>query len=858
MIRHDGSFEPLLAIFTSPLHNSKMKFFSIISLLGFVTISYGQQVDGRSPPSYPSPWGHGGSGWKDAYAAATAFVSQLTLLEKVNLTTGTGWTSDRCVGNTGSIPRLGLREFCLQDSPLGVRFTDGVSAFPAGMNAAATWSTRLMKSRGRAMGEEFAGKGIDIALGPVAGALGRIPAAGRNWEGFSPDPVLTGIATAETIRGIQDAGVIACAKHLIGNEQEHYRDFISSNIDDRTMHELYLWPFADAVRAGAGSVMCSYNRLNDSYACQNSYLLNHLLKNELDFQGFVMSDWGAQHSGVASALAGLDMTMPGEQVFGVGTYSYWGGNLTAAVLNGTIPQWRIDDMALRIMAAYFKVGRDKSRVPINFSSWTTEDVAPLHWLAQADNATVNEHVNVQSDHARVINEIATRSIVLLKNVDNALPLKNPESILVAGEDAHLNPKGPNGCPDRGCDEGHLAMGWGSGTANFPYLIAPVDAIRDRAIRDGSYFRNVSNNYDLAVLRAAASNVSTALVFANADSGEAFITVDGNAGDRTNLTLWQGGDELVRAVAEVNRNTILILHTVGPVLLQEYQDHPNITGILWAGLPGQESGNSLVDILYGVHNPSGKTVFTWGKNRADWGVDILYNSSALVPQQDFTEGNLIDYRWFDAHSIEPTYPFGYGLSYTTFSYSNLQVRKLDAGPYEPNTGNTEPAPTYGTIENSTSANAYPPAWPSVKAYVYPFVDSTTGIDRNGTNGAAPPGSQDGSLQPRLPAGGGPGGNKGLWDELYEVSATVTNTGRVEGVEVTQLYVALGGDAPVKVLRGFDDLSIRPGESKEFRWKLRRRDLARWDVAGQNWVVGGGAVTVFVGGSSRDLPLSAVLP
>lgn len=199
----------------------------------------------------------------------------------------------------------------MQDSPVGVRDTDFNSVFSSGQLAAATFDRTLIRQRGQAMGEEHRGKGVTVQLGPVAGPLGRSPEGGRNWEGFSPDPVLTGIAIAETIQGIQSAGVIACAKHLIGNEQEHFRqvpeaqgygftnitEAISSNIDDKTMHELYLWPFADAVRAGVGSVMCSYNQLNNSYACQNSKLLNDLLKNELGFQGFVMSDWQAQHTG---------------------------------------------------------------------------------------------------------------------------------------------------------------------------------------------------------------------------------------------------------------------------------------------------------------------------------------------------------------------------------------------------------------------------------------------------------------------------------------------------------------------------------------------------------------------------------
>lgn len=173
-----------------------------------------------SPPFYPSPWmDPDADGWEDAYAQAKEIVSQMTILEKVNLTTGVGWEGEACVGNTGSVPRLGIRAICLQDSPLGIRFADWVSVFPSGQTTAATWDRNLMYQRGLAMGQEHKDKGVDVQLGPVAGPLGRAPEGGRNWEGFSVDPVLTGVGMAETIKGIQDAGVVATAKHYIGNEQ---------------------------------------------------------------------------------------------------------------------------------------------------------------------------------------------------------------------------------------------------------------------------------------------------------------------------------------------------------------------------------------------------------------------------------------------------------------------------------------------------------------------------------------------------------------------------------------------------------------------------------------------------------------
>jgi beta-glucosidase len=389
----------------------------------------------QSPPFYPSPWVEPTTqDWAAAYEKAKAFVSQLTLLEKVNLTTGTGWQSEACVGNPGAIPRLGFDALCLQDSPLGIRFADYVSAFPAGGTIAASWDRKEFYRRGNEMGKEHHAKGVDVQLGPAIGPLGRHAKGGRNWEGFSPDPVLSGVAVAETVRGIQDAGVIACTKHYILNEQEHFRqpgnfkdfgfvDAISSNIDDKTLHELYLWPFADAVRAGTGSIMCSYNKVNNSQACQNSWLQNYILKGELGFQGFIMSDWDAQHSGVASAYAGLDMTMPGDTNFNSGQ-SFWGTNLTVSVLNGTVPQWRLDDAAIRIMTAYYFVGRDES-IPVNFDSWSRDTYGYEHFYAKTGYKLINQHVDVRDAHFRSIRQAAAKSTVLLKN-SGVLPLSGKE------------------------------------------------------------------------------------------------------------------------------------------------------------------------------------------------------------------------------------------------------------------------------------------------------------------------------------------------------------------------------------------------------------------------------------------------
>ncbi|KAK0622803.1 glycoside hydrolase family 3 protein [Immersiella caudata] len=835
-----------------------------------------------SPPFYPTPWmDPAAAGWEAAYQKAKDFVSQLTLLEKVNLTTGVGWESEQCVGNIGSIPRLGLRSLCMHDSPAGVRGADYSSVFPSGQTTAATWSRALFYNRGFALGEEAKGKGVNVLLGPVAGPLGRMPAAGRNWEGFSPDPVLTGVGIAESTKGIQDAGVVACAKHWIGNEQEHFRiageargygfdisEALSSNIDDKTMHELYMWPFADAVRAGVGSVMCSYQQVNNSYGCQNSKLLNDLLKNELGFQGFIMSDWQAQHTGVAAAAAGLDMSMPGDTVFNSGR-SYWGANLTAAVLNGTVPEWRIDDMAMRIMAAIFKVGQTTEQDPVNFSFWTQATFGPLHWRAKKGYQQINSHVDVRADHGDLIREVAAKGTVLLKNT-GALPLKKPKFVVVVGEDAGPNPLGPNACADRGCANGTVALGWGSGTANFPYLVTPDAALQARAIQDGSRYESVLSNYATSQTNNLVSldNV-TAIVFVNADSGENYINVEGNTGDRNNLTLWKNGDGLIKNVSSRCPNTIVVIHSPGPVIVTDWYKNPNITAILWAGFPGQESGNSIADVLYGAVSP-GRSPFSWGANRESYGVDVMYtpNNGKGAPQQDFSEGNFIDYRHFDKSNASLIYEFGYGLSYTTFKYSNIKVEKSNTSAYQPTVGVRPAAPTFGNFSRNPSDYLSPSnGSDAIYLYVYPYLNTTdlqkASTDRHYGKKASeflPPNANDGSEQALLRSSGksSPGGNAQLYDVLYTVTADITNTGSVAGDEIPQLYVSLGGpDDPLLVLRGFDRIRIDPGQTSQFKVSLTRRDLSNWDTTIQDWVISSYPKTVYVGRSSRKLDLTAAL-
>ncbi|KAF7324634.1 Beta-glucosidase [Mycena kentingensis (nom. inval.)] len=836
-----------------------------------------------SPIVAPAPDARGTGDWASAVARARKLVSGLTIEEKINVTTGID-IQGRCVGNTGTIPRIGWGGLCLNDSPLGVRFADFVSAFPAAINAAHTWDLDLIEARGKAMGEEFRGKGL---LGPMMN-LGRVAAGGRNWEGFGADPYFTGAASAATIEGIQSTGVIANAKHFIANEQEHFRggsmasQIATSNIDDRTMHEVYAWPFAESVKAGVASVMCSYNKINQTQACQNSKLINGILKEELGFQGPIISDWAAMIDGVEPALAGLDMNMPGFVGYGIGeqnapdpskaTNSWWGAALIEMVRNGSVPESRVDDMVVRTFAAWYKLGQDKGFPKTSFSQLTQATFL--------NGERLNEHVNVQGDHYKIIREIGAASAVLLKNTKNALPLKvkNIKRLGIFGSDAGVNPDGPNGCNDKGCSQGTLAMGWGSGTTNFPYLIDPLSAITQhvQSIDPTIPIDGITNDFNLNAVATFAALDDTCLVFVNADSGEGYITVSGNAGDRNNLTLWHGGDDLILKTASVCDNTIVVQHVVGPVLVEAWFDHPNVTAVINAGLPGQESGNAIVDVLFadGKHatNPSGRLAYTVAKRREDYPADVLYESTEGTPQLNYEEGLNIDYRWFDAKNIEPRFEFGFGLSYSEFKYSGLKTsvhhgkRAEVAAGRKPVASSSSAAAANATSSAVRSANATSSAVAtstiaSASSAVPTSASTSLSISASASASASvisssAPSSTTaaaGAISSPIADIGGPAA---LYDDLITVSYRIQNTGALSGNEVSQLYLTFPAsyNEPPKVLRGFARTMVGKGQSKSVTLHLRVKDVSVWDVVKQQWVLAKGKFGVAVGASSRDIRLT----
>jgi len=544
-------------------------------------------------------------------------------------------------------------------------------------------------------------------------------------------------------------------------------------------------------------------------------------------------------------------------------------------------------MVTRVVAAWYQLGQDdKSKFDgkgPNFSSWTNDEMGVINFGSPDDKdvKVVNKFINVQGSgddaHSIIARQVATEGTVLVKNEDNILPLSKdgwpadqPHELLyrigIFGEDAGEG-KGPNACPDRGCNQGTLGSGWGSGAVEFPYLISPVSALKKAFNEERVYVTDYpTNSPPLKAAPAIIKDQDLCIVFVNSDAGEGYLAADGIRGDRNDLFLQKGGDDLVQNVAEGcgdgKANTIVVVHAVGPVILEKWIHLPGVKAVIIANLPGQESGNAITDVLLGNVNPSGKLPYTIGKSLKDYGpgAPILYYPNGVVPQQNFTEGLYIDYRHFDKFEVEPTFEFGFGLSYTSFEYSNILVNPLlPKSPLPaPRPAGLEPPHSDETIPDPSTA-VFPAGFRKLKGFIYPYIEKVSEIK----TGKYPyPDGYDVEQTPSQ-AGGGEGGNPDLWRIYATVSVDIKNTGSVVGKEVAQLYISFDQvegeaakvDFPVKVLRGFEKVEIKPGETKTVTFELARRDLSYWDVVVQNWVMpSDGKITIGVGSSSRDLKLT----
>ncbi|KAJ5689043.1 hypothetical protein N7462_003435 [Penicillium macrosclerotiorum] len=709
---------------------------------------------GLSPPIYPSRELEEGSG----------------LQQKVNLTSGASLeiVSNGCSGNIQPIERLGFPGICVTDAGQGMRNSDFVNGWSSGLHVGASWNKGLARERAVHLGTEFRVKGANMMLGPVVGPMGRIATGGRVWETFSVDPHLAGKLVYETVYGVQS--------HFVGNEQEtnrmpltnsdgQYVQSISSNIDDKTLHEYYLWPFMDALAAGTASIMCSYNRVNNSYGCQNSKLLNGILKRELGFQGYVISDWTAQHAGVATANAGLDVAMPvGE---------FWMSNLTKAVRNGTVSRSRLNDMVTRVMATWYYLNQNDTIKRPGVGIPRRLDTP--HTVVSA----------LTSNSKGTLLQSAIEGHVLVKNVNNALPIKGPRMISVFGYDAPA----PNTLDFSSAVYTSTPLYvnytmWcadGSGSNNPPYIDAPIDALKRQARQDNTQIAWDFVSQDPSIDPAT----EVCLVFINAYAMEGAD----RKGLRDNYS-----DTLVSNVAAKCNNTIVIVHNSGIRLVDSFIENPNVTALIFAHMPGQDAGQALVNLLYGLSNSFGRLPYTVAKKESDYG-GLLYPAEPqgqylLFPQSDYKEGSYVDYRAFDHWNITPRYEFGFGLTYTSFEYSNLNIE----------------------LSQRESLSPFPP---------------TSEIQQ--------------------------GGNVNLWTNIATISVTVENTGPADGDEVAQLYIGIP-NAPVRQLRGFEKVSIDAGKRTLLNFSLTRRDLSVWDAIHQAWHLQRGNYKVYVGRSSRDLPLA----
>ena len=514
----------------------------------------------------------------------------------------------------------------------------------------------------------------------------------------------------------------------------------------------------------------------------------------------IMSDWGATHSGVASIEAGLDMDMPGP----LGNYgmawesetSFFGGNVTLAVNNGTLAQERVDDMILRIMTPYYYYGQDVGFPGVDAAGGCST-ASPQHRRRQPFNMTGEFNVDVRGNHSDLIRKHGSAGTVLLKNTDSALPLVAPKNIAVFGNDA--------GAPTQGMytlgqsEFGTLYVGGGSGTGRVVSLSTPLDAILKRAAQDKAYVQYFLNNTQIiATMETLLPTATAPLIPGTPDVCLVFVKTYAEEGaDRLHLDLDYDGNEMVTAVAKSCPNTVVVTHSSGINVLP-FADNPNVTAILAAHYPGEQSGNSIVDLLYGVENPSGHLPYTIAYNVTDYNAPpttAVQTNGTDDWQAWFNEGLEIDYRYFDANNISVRYDFGFGLSYTTFELTDITAEAL------------------------------------------------------GSDITAAPLAQEVL----------PGGNPALWETVYNVTVSVSNRGAVAGAAVPQLYVTFPSSTPAGTppyqLRGFEKVMLEAAETKTASFELMRRDISYWDIVAQEWLIPSGEFTISVGLSSRDLKVAA---
>jgi beta-glucosidase len=796
----------------------------------------------------------------DVEKRVDSMLSKMTVDEKVEILGGINDFYTR------PIPRLGIPALKMSDGPMGVHDYGLTTAYPAGIALAASWDVDLTQRFGVAMGKDARARGVHFILAPGMNIY-RAPMNGRNFEYFGEDPFLASRMAVAVIKGIQSQRVIATAKHFAGNNSEFARMTLSSDIDERTLREIYLPAFEASVKeANAGAVMDAYNLVNGAYTTANNHLNNEILKKEWGFDGILMSDWGATHNGVAAANGGLDLEMPSPTFMNRDT-------LLPALKDGKISAATLDDKVRRILRKAIEFGfLDQPQTDTDIPSYSQEGRQVALEAARGSMVLLKNSGNLLPLDASKVKTIAVigpdaypavisgggsaetkpfNAVSYLEGISNHLgtrakvlhavdvpPLDEvfDNSEFVTAPDGETGLKGEyfsnedlKGAPALVRTDKHVHFDWGEGSfapdqpidhfsvrwtgyfvpeksGDYKFFTSADDGVRlyigdETAIND---WQPHSQTLDTATRHLEAGlaykirleyfeSVGSAIVGFGVTRAEAFIgretkalaakadaviicvgfdpKTEGEGFDRT-FQLPGGQDELIRQISAVNKNVIVVLTAGGNVDMTRWIE--NVPAILHAWYPGQEGGTALAQILFGDCSPSGKLPASFERRWEDNPTFHNYYPEKDEKRVQYSEGIFVGYRHFDRSEPKPLFAFGYGLSYTTFGYSNLSVTLQTGSP------------------------------------------------------------------------GGP----------VMVSFDVRNTGQRAGAEVAELYV---GDAhasvprPVKELKGFAKITLKPGETKPITLTLDRRAFSFYDVKKHDWSAELGEFTISVGGSSDNIQL-----
>ncbi|MFF8507401.1 beta-glucosidase [Streptomyces sp. NPDC015492] len=771
-------------------------------------------------------------------ARVRGLVAKMTLDEKISFvhwTTGpVGGPTMTGIGYLPGVPRLGIPELRTADGPVGIRLLGGTAtAMPTPVALAATFDERLAEEYGTVLGREGRALGQDIVLGPMTNVI-RVPHAGRNFETYSEDPLLSSRMAAHEVRGIQNQGLMATVKHFAANNQEYQRETIDAVVDEQTLQEVELPAFRSAVRAGAASVMCSYNKVNGAHACGNEHLLQEVLREQWDFRGWVVSDWLATHA-TGDITRGLDQELGVELTLGqpVPESKYFSSALRAAVRDGSVPEATLDRSVVRILGQMERFGlldgkaterpqRDpeagraaartiaenggvllrNERRTLPLTGEDATDIAVIGNSAKHPKVTGNGSAHVIPDRATApVDALARRAgekaRVVHEPGEDLVGVPVPESSLTPAftSGKQLDPsgqgvfyKGRLTVPADG--DYKIAFTAVGGVANLQ--IAGQSAVlgteafgtvtttmrltrgTHAVTMNGWAFEQTPlsvelswvtpeaarDDFDRAV--AAAAEARTAVVFAHDDSAEGV--------DRSSLSLPGRQDELIAAITKVNPRTIVVLNTGSSVLMPWLRE---TAAVLEMWYPGQEGAEATAALLFGDANPSGRLTQTFPATETGHPMaGDPHRYPGVDGKETYSEGLDVGYRWYDRTGVAPLFPFGYGLSYTTFAYSDLSVARTARG--------------------------------------------------------------------------------------LEATVTVRNTGDRAGRETVQVYLGASPDtqAPqaLRKLAGFTKVTLRPGEQRRVTVPVDEQQLRYWDTAAGTWKPGTGRRAVHVGPSAAETSLT----